>query len=207
MKYNLVSSKYIISKVYRDLDIDKQRDISSNIIEWIAEAMQLIGHHNIYEEKEVELPIIDYKAEIPCDFLELRDISMYGISLASSDDRNRSDLYYYIKYPNIIFNVRNDKCKLSYYAIPTDEEGLPMVIDNMNVINAIFEYIVTKLLRIEYMKDIRRFNEFMQQEQRSNFLLDKARAAIAIPHPMEFIDIARKWTRLTNNYISYKNRF
>jgi hypothetical protein len=207
VKYPLVSIKTIIAKVYRDLDFDNEQDNTIAIIEWAGEAIELIGNMNIYIEKTVDIDVSNFMGELPCDFIAAHYVSFNNEIITESINKVTIYPTYKIEYPYIKTTMETGTVTLDYFAFPVDEEGLPMIVDTIEVRNAIFEYIATKMARIEYRNKALSFNEYMAQETRSNRLLDKAASALAMPSPMRFLDIAQKFSRLTNDSVSYRNKF
>lgn len=77
---NKISLKNIISKVYRDLDINEEYDVI-NIVEWGVEALRFINAFEQYEIKKECLKINNCRAELPCDFVALLSVEHNGIQL------------------------------------------------------------------------------------------------------------------------------
>ena len=82
-KDSFVSIKQIIAKVYRDLNL-KEEDRFYDMIEWIAEAMEFISSPEYLQPKEACLGISQYKAELPCDLVEILQVSCGGSPLRLS---------------------------------------------------------------------------------------------------------------------------
>lgn len=73
MIYNAVSSKYIISKVYRDANIDFST-FEYDAIEWIGEALDFIGSGMQLVKKEVWGVVESHKCKLPDDLAFLRTV-------------------------------------------------------------------------------------------------------------------------------------
>jgi len=131
-------------------------------IEWIGEALGQIGAYTQYNAKEVDLVIKDYKAKLPCDFIHLKRIvnADYNSPQGIYDNRNNNllgnntdsttqrgerllgnsdtDFDYNIVLDNIISTVKDGNLKIQYLAMPTDEEGFPLIPDNESYKEAFF---------------------------------------------------------------------
>ena len=204
MKRKFVSIKEIILKAYRDLGIENEREDYSTIIEWIGEAIDLIGYRDMYEEKELEIGILDYKGLLPCDYIHYIDVNYFDSNIKSNDDNINVFPKFRIDYPYIKMNIMIGKIKLKYYGYKLDEEGLPMIVDDINVKEAIVEYILRKYMKIKYITKQISLNEYMAIETMSNRKLDKARAMLAQPTPSEFRDLALKWNRMTKDIPNFR---
>ena len=80
-----VSVQSVIAKLYRDLKI-KEEEAFTDIIEWCAEALDFIHVYPQYTVKPAELTIVNYKAELPCDYIQMQAIYHDGYSLRYSSN-------------------------------------------------------------------------------------------------------------------------
>lgn len=200
-----VSINEIILKIYRDLGLENEREDYVTIVEWIGEAIDLIGYIDMYETKEVEIEIKDYLGKLPCDYIQYIEVNFQGINIKSNTDDINLNKKFSIEYPYIKINSLFGKIKLKYYGYKLDEEGLPMIIDDINVKEAISEYVLKKYMKIKYITKQISLNEYLAIEKNSNIKLDKARAMLAMPTPAEFRDLSLKWSRLTSDIYKFKN--
>lgn len=167
-----ISIHRVIEGVYRDYGFDTQLDWV-DAIEWAGECLDLIGAPQTYVEKLTDgneklghqLPIVikDYRGKIPCDVLHAKqcfyktgkslvpmrwatDSTHIGHYCSTSPDLVRSSAYTYKLNNNYIFtNFEKGEIVMVYTANPTDEEGLPMVPDEVKYVKALKAYIATKL--------------------------------------------------------------
>jgi hypothetical protein len=68
MIYQLEKVDRVINKVVTDLGLGSNEIPFYDFIEWVADALQHIGSHYQYVEKETYLMIENYEALLPCDF-------------------------------------------------------------------------------------------------------------------------------------------
>ena len=80
MIYKYVSVYEIIEGVYRDSGIKEELDIW-DVIEWAGEALELIGAGMTYVELIGEMCVHEHRAQLPCNFHSLEQISYKGIPL------------------------------------------------------------------------------------------------------------------------------
>ena len=62
---NYISSKRVLSKIMSDLDMGEESVRTSDILEWIGEAILEIGSVDIFEKVCDIVPIVNYRSEIP----------------------------------------------------------------------------------------------------------------------------------------------
>jgi hypothetical protein len=160
MIYKTISIKSIISSIYRDLDLQSESKFSS-LVEWIAEALEHIGIGSNYTKKEAILEIKDFKCALPCDFISIIQVGLtsnnhkgciYQYLIASTHSEIITNHRYYVyknsytinnAYINVDF--REGFIKLIYEAMLTDEEGFPLVPDDVSYRTALVWYCMKKL--------------------------------------------------------------
>lgn len=127
MIYRFVSLQEVIRKIYRNNP--PNFDIPfSDMVEWIAEALELIGANPQYENKIADIVIEDYKGEIPCDLVGLYQIAkddgrtmyLYSGTLATVPTGGSSS-----EFSN---NFTDDTLRF----IPTDEDHFPQISNSNN---------------------------------------------------------------------------
>lgn len=78
---NKISIKNIVSKVYRDLQFETEKDFL-DIIEWAVEALRFIGAYEQFEEAIECLEICNYRAPIPCNVVSILEVGNKGLQLS-----------------------------------------------------------------------------------------------------------------------------
>ena len=163
-----VTIDFVLAKVYRDNGYDLELSYA-DAIEWIGEVHGMVGAPMAYQTRitngqdgfPAPLEIVDYKAELPCDFhigIQAREYEhktpmtyatdTYHISYvdpSSPDMQLQSTLTYGLDSNYIWTSFRSGRVELAYKAFPTDENGLPMIPDNPKYIEAAAAYIRMKI--------------------------------------------------------------
>ncbi len=155
MIYKTISSKAVIQKIYRDL---KPTDASwtTDAVEWIGEALDFIGYHAGFEKKVIDLTVSDFKAPIPSDLYHILTVEYSGIPLSYGVAKTAYDKEirlnealrdYYVINPNyIITSFEKGDIKVHYDAYMLDEEGFPLVPDNIYYKQALEWYVIRQML-------------------------------------------------------------
>jgi hypothetical protein len=106
------------------------------------------------------------------------------------------DLKYSIKPGFILTNMPSGYLKLSYDAVPTDEDGYPMIPDLVSFKEAIMWYVTMKLKYPEYLAG-RMNREIYYDIRRSwNFYCKQAYGDAMMPNGDALESIGRAWNRL-----------
>lgn len=147
------SIKVIFDKIMRhpllqDLSIE-------TIVDYSIDFMRIVGVPSMFEEKVEKAEVINYRADLPCDYYQMVQIraldpnyNILGTFRYSSDSFHMSDTkpeyadYSYKVQGNIIYlSVPNGLIEIAYQAIPIDSDGYPLIPDNSSFTRALEAYI------------------------------------------------------------------
>lgn len=117
------------------------------------------------------------------------------ISLINGTNFSNS-VQYDLKPGYIISNVPDGYIKLSYHAIYTDEEGMPMIPDIQSYFEAIYWYITMKLYYPKYLKGDIPQHVYYDMKRSYNFYRKQAYAEAMMPNQDEMTNIKNTWHTL-----------
>lgn len=103
---------------------------------------------------------------------------------------------YDLKPGYIISNVPDGYIKLSYHAIYTDEEGMPMIPDIQSYFEAIYWYVAMKLYYPKYLKGDVPQHVYYDMKRSYNFYRKQAYAEAMMPNQDEMTNIKNTWHTL-----------
>jgi hypothetical protein len=204
-KYSYTTVDEIIAKVYRDLNINEEvEDRWQDMVEWIAEALEHLHIYPTLHKKTETLDINNGIAKVPCDFYELIQLGNNTGLTPTSD--TRQDLNntnnpllnnsYYFEYPYIKTSQQKGTIQISYLAAPVDPcTGFPMVPDNISVREALFWFILMKMILGGYKHPEPLFS-YMFCERQWKWKLKQAKANYHLPNLNEMERLSRAWNRL-----------
>jgi len=158
---------HVIESLYRDEGYTHHINIS-DVVEWTAEAMALIGATLAYEKKVTgqddlnpTVKIEEYRGVLPCDLHKVLAVREYcskipmryatdSFHMGSHEDRNidytlNSDLTYQLNNNYIFTSFDEGELEIEYIAHMTDENGFPMIPDEVKYIRAIRSYFRHKI--------------------------------------------------------------
>lgn len=225
-----VSAKQTIAKLYRDLGINEQISETS-IYEWIGESLSLIGAYAQFNEVSDCLTLNNGRVKLPCDFYKLVDISYKGYPVYWATNTNAANYQcdncqvpicssgqcqytFYLNDSYLISNIRtnnnqsiveteNPSICIVYLAMPVDEEGYPMIPDNVYFQKAIVAYITYMLDRQDWRKGKCTDKVKEESEKEWMFYVGAAKGAANMPNTQQMERIKNVWRRmlpLTNDY-------
>jgi hypothetical protein len=107
-----------------------------------------------------------------------------------------TDLTYLIRPGYIKTNVESGYIMLAYQAIPTDSEGYPMIPDNQSYLDAIYWYIVMKLLYPKWANGQVRDVVYYDAKRSWNYYCKQAYGNAMMPNKDQMESIKNAWLRL-----------
>lgn len=107
-----------------------------------------------------------------------------------------TSLQYSTKPGYITVNVPCGWVKVSYHAIPTDEDSMPMIPDIPSYFEAIFWYVAMKMSYPKYLKGQLNQNIYYDMRNSWNFYRRQAYAEAMMPTVDELKSIQNTWDRL-----------
>lgn len=183
MVYKFKTLKHIIDGIYRDFGSPEDLEVW-DIMEWCAEALELIGAGTQYVDRIVQAEVTNHTYRLPFDFHHLMQISYKGSPLLlmtgtvgpgrsvdessgnylnteevdeenfprySDEDIPEGDRYY-IQNGCIVTSFETGEIVVSYKAIQVDEEGFPMIPDDVYFDKALKAYAQYMMDRKEWRK-------------------------------------------------------
>lgn len=116
-------------------------------------------------------------------------------------------LQYSTKPGYINVNIPEGWLKISYYAIYTDEEGMPMIPDMDSYFEAIFWYVAMKLSYPKYLKGQLSQNIYYDMKNSYNFYRRQAYAEAMAPTTDELRTIQNIWHKLYPEFDDHNTFF
>lgn len=190
------------------------------VIKYAADFMQIVGVPKMFDNKTAKLEVTKYKAELPCDFYSILGVRMSDSHIAfrattdiyhMSDDKEPADNYRDLTYKlqgNYIFtSIEDGEIEISYLSIPVDEEGLPMIPDNVKYINALELYIKKRLFTILFDQQKLHQSILQNVQQEYAFAVGQAQNDLIKPSIDEMESISNMWNQLIWSTTDYRNGF
>jgi hypothetical protein len=160
MIYKHVSSKHAIRKVFRIFKLTASSDWVNDAVEWIGDAIQLIGTSAPLVPRFADITINNHTAMFPDDFFSMNAVEYNGRPLPYSNDltifsgahntakasiRANTEGFSYIS-GGIVTHLPSGTIRIHYDAFPVDDEGFPMVPDDINYLEAIQWWLMRSII-------------------------------------------------------------
>ena len=185
------------------------------VLQYTVDFIGIFGLPDFYEDKEADVEINEYKGTLPCDLIEINMIRecRSGAPLRSMTSMfNPGGKHYRDHHHELQFKTQGrvlytsfkcGKVHMSYKAIPVDDEGYPMIIDNPKYLKALELYIKVALFTILF--DMGKISQQVlnHTEQEYSWAAGQLEEEFKIPSVAE----AETMTNILNQLIIRKNEF
>jgi hypothetical protein len=126
----------------------------------------------------------------------------------SSGLSTTSDYTYLINNGYIKTNIEEGYLMIAYQAIPTDNEGYPMIPDHQSFMEAVYWYIVMKLLYPQWMSGQIRDAVYADAKRSWNFYCKQAYGVAMMPNGDDQLEsIKNTWHRLVEEFNEHDSFF
>ena len=182
------------------------------IVDYTVDFIRIVGMPDVFLEKTKELDVIDYRAQLPCDYY-----SMIQVRLVTKDNNvskalrystdsfhmssNKKDNYSYgftykLQGNCIITSIPKCKIELAYRALPIDDEGYPLIPDNSSYSRALELYI--KLQYFTILFDMGKIQPAVlnNTQQQYAWAVGQAQTDLVRPSLDEMEAISNMWNKL-----------
>ncbi len=133
--------------------------------------------------------------------------SVNGRLIVGNPASLNGSLQYSTKPGYITVNVPCGWVKISYHAIITDEDSMPMIPDNPSYFEAIFWYVAMKLSYPKYLKGQLTQNIYYDMKNSWNFYRRQAYAEAMMPGVDEIESIKNDWHKLYTEFDDHDTFF
>ena len=218
----------ILAKIYRDLGINHELP-ESDVYEWVAEGLNLIGAYSQYNEISHCLTLTNGKAKLPCGFYKLVDINYknHPVYWATNTNANNYQCHncripacqgssckytFYINDSYLISNIEDENNKeadlcIVYLGIPVDDNDIPMVPDNVLYDKALTAYVTYMIDRQEWRKGKIPDKVKDESEKEWLFYVGAAKGTANMPNVQQLEQLKNIMRRLLPASNDYKKGF
>lgn len=181
------------------------------VIDYTVDFIRIVGTPPSFLNKTALIDINEYRGKLPCDFYEMIQVrtksNCNNTNMTfryttdtfhmSPDKPTKSDLTYQLQ-GDCIFTAVLDKgqIEISYYALPIDEEGFPLIPDNSSYIRALQAFIKREYFTILF--DEGKINGAILQkaEQDYAWYVGQAQTDLIRPSIDQMQSISNLWNTL-----------
>lgn len=145
----------ILSRVLRNKML--QEFTLEQAIQYTIDFIGIFGFPELYEDKQAEVDICEYKGKLPCDLVQITmvkdcrtNVPLRSMTAAFNPggkyyNHLRHEPQFKVQNRVIVTSFPKGRVIIAYKAIPVDDEGLPLLIDNTKYLKALELYVKCQL--------------------------------------------------------------
>ena len=220
--------KTVLAKLYRDLGINTEINEGS-VIMWCSEVLDKVGAFSQYTPIKTCLELNEGKVQLPCGFYRIVDISYKGMPISWNSESIAAnygcdgctipqcclEYEFYINSNYIITNITEDngitdeipELCIVYLGIPVDEEGYPLIPDDVYYLEACAKYVTYMLDYQEWRKGNVADKVVEKSEKDYLWYVGAARGSANMPSIGQLENLKNIHTRLIPKQDSYSKLF
>ena len=190
--------------------------------QYAVDFIHAVGTPDMFEDREAEIEIHNYRGKLPCDIIainQVMDLCTHTCMRAMTDTFFPADNHhcpYGHHYGELTFKTQNTiiytsmkegKSKMSYKAIPVDDEGKPLLLNNSTYLKALEMYIKVEVFTILYDEDKIKPGPLQNAQQQYAWAVGKLQSEMTIPSESEMESICRSWTTMIQRTTEFDSGF
>ena len=185
-------------------------------IRYTVDFISIVGLPTFYLDKEVDIPIEDYRGLMPCDLVSIVQVKdkKTGFCMHSMTDTfNPREYDFHTEFTfktqgNVILtSFRTGEITISYKALPVDETGIPLLIDNANFLKALELYIKKEKFSDLYDEGKIRDGIMSKAETDYAWAVAQCEKEFIMPSLSELQSITNMWNTLIPRVSEFNNGF
>ena len=150
-----ISIRELLSRVLRHKLL--QEFTLEQAIQYTIDFIGIFGFPELYEDKQAEVDICDFRGKLPCDLISIdmvkdcrTNVPLRSMTAAFNPggryyNHLRQEPQFKTQNRTIITSFPKGKVIIAYKAIPVDDEGLPLLVNNTKYLKALELYVKCQL--------------------------------------------------------------
>ena len=213
-KNNFVNIREVLARVtshsmLKNVDLEQA-------IRYTVDFLSIVGCPTFYLDKEVDIIIEDYRGLMPCDLISIIQVKdkKTGFCMHSITDTFKPREYNFHTEPTfktqgniILTSFRTGEVTISYKALPVDETGIPLLIDNANFLKALELYIKKEKFGDLYDEGKIRDGIMIKAEKDYAMAVAQCEKEFIMPSISELQSITNMWNTLIPRVTEFDNGF
>ena len=196
-------------KMLKNVDLEQA-------IRYTVDFLSIVGCPTFYLDKEVDVTIEDYRGLMPCDLISIIQVKdkKTGFCMHSMTDTFNPREYNFHTEPTfktqgnvILTSFRTGEVTISYKALPVDETGIPLLIDNANFLKALELYIKKEKFSDLYDEGKIRDGIMGKAETDYAWAVAQCEKEFIMPSISELQSITNMWNTLIPRVTEFDNGF
>ena len=210
-EYNYINIREVLSRILRHPLL---QDVTlEQAVQYTIDFIGIFGMPRLYQDKEAVVSIDNHRGKLPCDLISINQIKKpNGACLRGSTDsfaaiEENGELTFKTQGQILFSSLKTGELLVSYKAIPTDEDGLPLLIDNPVFLKALESYIKREVFTILF--DMGKITPAVLQntQQQYAWAAGQLQSEFTIPSISEMESLKNSWCTLIQRNSEFSKGF
>lgn len=214
-EYNYINIREVLSRVLRHPML---QDITlEQAIQYTLDFIGIFGLPKMYQDKETELHIEDFRCELPCDLVSINQVknNKTGLCLRHMSDtfnptegsNDEYDATFKTQGQVLFTSFKTGDITVSYKAIPVDDDGYPMLIDNPVFLKTLEAYIKREAFTVLFDMSKIPVAVLTNVQQQYAWLARQLQSEFTIPSVSEMENLKNNWCSLIQRTNEFSKGF
>ena len=190
------------------------------LVDAAGDALEFVTSVETAYDKTETVNILDYRALLPCDILEINQVrhgdskkalvyssNSFHLADAENANQNDNDLTYRINANYIFTSFKKGPLEINYQALPVDDKGYPLIPNNVSFRNAVYYHILYKVAQKLYLVDKITDRKYKDIEQSRDWYIAQAQSKAKIPSIDKMEAIKNSYMRIISDNLSHSKFF
>ena len=170
------------------------------IAEHAIDFLNLIGFNELLLEAEVEVQIQNNRGLLPSTLVRINQVrtpnGIYLKQMSGTFSGSLENPAFKTQGDVIYTNIKNGTLQINYQGMPVDEEGYPLVPDNVYFLLALEAYIKMKTFTIYFDQGKIQSQVLQQAQQDYGFRVAQLHSKLSLPSVSEMQAISNMWNKM-----------
>lgn len=160
----------------------------------------ITGFNELYLDKVDTITVKNHRAQLPCDLIRINQVrtkdNIYLKALTGSFLGSLENPGFKVQGGYLFTNISEGELEISYKAEPTDDEGLPLILDNEKYKEALKAYIKKEQFQLYFEEGKLDMRILQNAQQDYGFKVKSLFTSMALPTLEQMQSISNMWNKM-----------
>jgi hypothetical protein len=188
-------------------------------VQYVIDFIGIFGFPELYKDKQAEVDICDYRGQLPCDLISIDMVKecktnapLRSMTAAFNPggkyyNHLRQEPQFKTQNRTIITSFPEGKVIIAYKAIPVDDEGLPLLVNNTKYLKALELYVKCQLFTMLFDEGKITQQVLNHTEQEYGWAAGQLEEEFKTPSVSEMQSITNMLHQIIPRHDEFYNRF
>lgn len=182
-----------------------------SIIQYTLDFLNIVNFNELYIDQQTKVEVKDYKATLPSTMVRIDQVrTTNGLYLKPMHSTFNGDLEnpaYKIQGNVLYTNIKECDLEIAYKSMPIDDDGYPLVLDNIYFLSALEAFIKKEVFGMYFDQSKINLNVLQMAQQDYAFRVAQLHSKIALPSVDEMQAISNMWNKMHLTTKDFYNGF